>query len=45
MNYSDTYCPISTTAASEKLLLIHFDVKTAFFYGEFEESIYMRPQG
>jgi hypothetical protein len=35
-----------STAARERLLLQHFDVKTAFLYGKLEELVYMKqPQG
>jgi transposase InsO family protein len=55
VDYGDTYSPVTrfdtirailSTAASERLLLQHFDVKTAFLYGELEELVYMKqPQG
>ena len=42
----DAIRAILSTAAKEKLLLIYFDVMTAFLYGELEESINMKqPQG
>jgi len=38
----DTICSVLGVAASEKLHLAQFDVKTAFLYGELDEVIYMR---
>jgi len=38
----DTIRAVLSAAASEKLKLAHFDVKTAFLCGELDEVIYMR---
>ena len=51
VDYNETFSPVArfdtiravlSVAASEKLNLAHFDVKTAFLYGELDEVIYMR---
>ncbi|GBN48468.1 Retrovirus-related Pol polyprotein from transposon TNT 1-94 [Araneus ventricosus] len=42
----DTIRTIFSVAAYKKLKLVQFDVKTAFFYGDLQEDIYMhQPQG
>lgn len=38
----DTIRVVLSVAASEKLSLAHFDVKTAFLYGDLDEVIYMK---
>ena len=52
VDYNETFSPVArfdtiravlSVAASEKLKLAHFDIKTAFLYGELDEVIYMRP--
>jgi len=51
VDYNETFSPVArfdtiravlSVAASEKLKLAHFDIKTAFLYGELDEVIYMR---
>lgn len=51
VDYTETFSPVArfdtiravlSVAASEKLKLAHFDVKTAFLNGELDEVIYMR---
>jgi len=51
VDYNETFSPVArfdtirdvlSVAASEKLNLAHFDVKTAFLYGKLDEVIYMR---
>ena len=51
VDYNETFSPVArfdtiravlSVAASEKLNLAHFEVKTAFLYGELDEVIYMR---
>ena len=51
VDYNETFSPVArfdtiravlSVAASEKLNLAHFDVKTAFLYRERDEVIYMR---
>lgn len=55
VDFSETYSPVArfdtirsvlSVAASENLHLVQFDVKTAFLYGELDETIYMeQPAG
>jgi hypothetical protein len=55
IDYTETFSPVIrfdtirvmlSVAAKEKLHLAQFDIKTAFLYGELEETIYMRqPEG
>lgn len=55
IDYDETFSPVArfdtirtvlSVAASEKLQLAQFDVKTAFLYGELKEVIYMKqPEG
>lgn len=55
VDYFDTYAPVANMtsvrllfayAAIEKLQMIQFDVKTAFLYGDLEETVYMeQPEG
>lgn len=55
VNYTETFSPVArhasirlllSHAASEKMKLISFDVKTAFLYGNLEQVIYMnQPEG
>jgi len=55
IDFSETFSPVGrfdtirallSVAASERLLLAQFDVKTAFLYGELDEIIYMnQPPG
>ena len=51
VDFNQTYSPVArfdtnravlSVAASEKLNLVQFDVKTAFLYGELDEVIYMK---
>lgn len=51
IDYEETFCPvvkfssirmILAYAATEKLILKQFDVKTAFLYGELDEEIFMK---
>lgn len=52
IDYTETYAPVVNSssirllfayASVEKLCIGQFDVKTAFLYGELEETIYMEP--
>jgi hypothetical protein len=55
IDYSETFCPVArfdtirsvlSVAASEKLHIAQFDVKTAFLYGLLDEELYMlQPEG
>lgn len=55
VDYTETFSPVArfdtiramlSVAASEKMELAHFDVKTAFLYGELDEEIFMhQPEG
>ena len=55
IDYDETFSPVAhfdtirtilSIAASEKLQLAQFDVKTAFLYGELEKKVYMqKPEG
>jgi bifunctional DNA-binding transcriptional regulator/antitoxin component of YhaV-PrlF toxin-antitoxin module len=55
IDYKETYAPvvnkdsvrmILAIAAVKDLEIVHFDVKTAFLYGELEEELYMKqPEG
>lgn len=55
INYTETFSPVArhasirlmlSYAATEKMKLVAFDVKTAFLHGKLEEVIYMRqPEG
>ena len=51
IDINETYCSVTrydtihavlSVAASEKLKLAHFDVKTAFLLGDIDEVIYMK---
>lgn len=55
VDYDETFSPVArfdtvrallSVAASEKLKLMQFDVKTAFLYGKLSEEVYMKqPEG
>lgn len=55
IDYTDTYAPVANMvsirmifayAAAENLHMSQFDVKTAFLYGELDETVYMeQPEG
>lgn len=55
VDYMETYAPVASMtsirmlfayAASEKLEIAQFDIKTAFLYGELNETVYMeQPEG
>lgn len=55
VDYKETFSPvvkftsirtIMALAASKQMKLMHFDVKTAFLYGDLEETVYMKqPKG
>ena len=51
LDYSETFSPVArfdtirtvlSVAAAEKMKLVQFDVKTAFLYGNLDETIYMK---
>ena len=51
IDYNETFSPVArfdtiravlSVAASEKLKLMTFDVKTAFLYGKLNEIVYMK---
>ena len=55
IDYTETFSPVAkfdsirailSVAAADKLSLIHFDIKTAFLYGDLDHVIYMKqPMG
>ena len=46
MTRFDTIRAMISVAAKEDMTLTHFDIKTAFLYGELEEATYMnQPEG
>ena len=51
IDYNETFSPVArfdtiravlSVAASEKLKLMTFDIKTAFLYGKLNEIVYMK---
>ena len=46
MTRFDTIRAVISVAAKENMTVTHFDVKTAFLYGDLEEATYMnQPEG